>query len=113
MAKSGPVGHHRERLALMFRFTIRDLLWLMVVVVLSVMLVFTVFAARSEALARLDLIRHTYKSEYQLEHLLGVLDQESPGTVKDDWDTISVKTKSGKTFVFTLYSRKGRQPWTK
>jgi hypothetical protein len=95
------------------RFTIRDLLWLLVVVGLIAMLVFAVFGARSEALARGELLRHTYKSEDQLEHLLAELERESPGTVQDDWDTITVKTKSGKTFLLTLYSRDGRQPWTK
>jgi hypothetical protein len=97
----------------MFRFTIRDLLWLMVVVVLIAMLVFAIFGARSEALARMELLRHTFKFEDQFERLLAELDKESPGTWNDDWNTITVKTKSGKTFDFTLYSRKGREPWTK
>ena len=95
------------------RFTIRDLLWLMVVVGLAAMLIFMVFAARSEASARRELLNHTHETEGQLHDLLVELDKESPGTMKDDWNTITVKTKSGKTFVFTLDYRNGKVPWTK
>jgi hypothetical protein len=97
----------------MLRFTIRDVLWLTVVAMLSAMLLFAVFGVRSEAYARMELLRHTFKSEHQLEHLFAELDQESPGTVKDEWDKITVTTKRGKTFVFTFWSRQGREPWTK
>jgi hypothetical protein len=97
----------------MFRLAIRDVLWLTVVVMLCAMLIFLVVGLRSEGKARLELFRHTDRCEYQLEHLLAQLENESPGTVKDEWDRITVTTKGGKTFVFTLYSRQFREPWTK
>jgi hypothetical protein len=81
-----------------------------VVAVLSVMLV---VQARSAAFARLESYRHADKSDNLLLHLLRHLEKESPGTVKDEWDKITVKTKSGETLVFPLHSREGVPPWTK
>jgi hypothetical protein len=94
----------------MFRFAIRNVLCLLVVVGLGVIFV---VQARSAALARLESFRRVDKSDNLLLDLLAELEEESRATVTDDWYTITVKTKSGKILVFPIYSREGRQPWTK